>query len=47
MDHNAPYVAGGYGLTAAVLATYVIWMQRKLRRAERSVEDPDPGEPRP
>jgi hypothetical protein len=36
MDHNWPYVAAGYGLTAVVVASYAGWLQTKLRRTRRS-----------
>ena len=42
MDHNWPYVAAGYGLTAAVVVSYTAWLQARLRRARRSaVPGPD------
>ena len=42
MDHNWPYVAAGYGLTTAVVATYAGWLLTRLRRARHSVvELPD------
>jgi hypothetical protein len=39
MDHNWPYVAGGYGLTTAVLVAYASWLAARLRRARRSAAD--------
>jgi hypothetical protein len=42
MDHNWPYVAAGYGLTAAVVVAYTGWLLARLRRARRSTgELPD------
>ena len=35
------YVGAGYGLTAAVLGGYAVWMLGKLRRARRTVADAD------
>jgi hypothetical protein len=39
MDHNWPYVAAGYGLTAAVVGSYSAWLLARLRRTRRSVPD--------
>jgi hypothetical protein len=39
MDSNWPYVVAGYGLTIGVLSTYVVWLQRKLTRARRSLPE--------
>ena len=39
MDHNWGYVAAGYGLTAAVVASYTGWLLTKLRRARRSTAE--------
>jgi hypothetical protein len=36
MDHNWPYVAAGYALTAVVVAGYAGWLQARLRRTRRS-----------
>jgi len=43
MDHNWPYVAAGYGLTAAAVGGYTAWLLTRLRRARRSVGDPADG----
>ena len=38
-EHVWGYVLGGYGLTAGVLIAYAVWVQKKLRRARRSVRE--------
>ena len=37
--HVWGYVLGGYGITAGVLVSYAVWVQKKLRRARRSVRE--------
>ena len=37
MDHNWPYVAAGYGLTAATVGAYSGWLIARLRRTRRGV----------
>ena len=37
--HVWGYVLGGYGITAGVLVTYAVWVQKKLRRARRLVRE--------
>jgi heme exporter protein CcmD len=39
MDHNWGYVVAGYGVTAAALVSYVVWLAQRTRRVRRSLSD--------
>ena len=40
MDTNAGYVVAGYLVTAGAVGAYAVWLRARLRRAERSFEEP-------
>jgi hypothetical protein len=43
LSSNWGYVAAGYGISAAVLAGYAVWLRQRMRRIRRTLAEDGDG----